>query len=243
MTPGGLTLCQLPRLSWWLPPLLPLSPLTPPLLSGCQGGVALSADVPRPAWRPLGSTASVSISHLYGFKRHRTDLYFTWEDHPPRVWAQGEGGLGLSTFPRPSCFCFQPITPHRTEGSLWLHWPTLSHKAWLGPGCRGPIHPHSSPHSSSGLYSVSSPMGYLRTRVHPPQFWSPTGVQAPHSGAAGCLVCGRTARPTLFTGPPHEAPPCMPCSRMASLQDWETMSCHLSCLSVASVSLTFSCLL
>lgn len=167
-----------------------------------------------------------------------------WKTPSAQGVGPGGGGLGLSTFPRPSCFRFQPITPHRTEGSLWLHWPTLSHNAGLGPGCRGAIHPTAAPTAALGCTQCPHPWGISE------QEFTTSPVLEPHrcpstaiSAAAGCLVCGRTASPALFTGPPHEAPTCTPCSQTSSLQDGETMNCHLSCSSVASISVTLSCLL
>lgn len=211
VTPGGLASCQLPHLSWRLPASLPLSPLTPPLLSG----VALSADVPRPAWRPQGSTASVSISHLYGFKCDRTNLYFTLEDTiRPGCGPSGRVGSASARSPGPAVSISSPS--HRTEQkeASGFTGPHSATKLGLDPGCGGPVHPHSS----SGLNSVSSAMGYLRTRVHtPPSSGAPQVSKPPISGATGCLVCGHTANPALFTGPPHEAPTCTPCSRTSSL--------------------------
>lgn len=146
--------------------------------------------------------------------------------HPPRVWAQGEGGLGLSTFPRPSCFRFQPLTPHRTEGSLWLHGPTLSLNAGLGPGGRGAIHPTAAPTAALGCTQRLHPWGISEREFTTPPVLEPHRCPSTAiSAAAGCLACGRTASPALFTGPPHEAPTC-PASRAGRQR------AHLSCSSV-----------
>lgn len=176
MTPGGLTLCQLPRLSWWLPPLLPLSPLTPPLLSGCQGGVALSADVPRPAWRPLGSTASVSISHLYGFKRHRTDLYFTWEDTiRPGCGPRGRVGSASAHSPGPAASVFSLSRRTEQKEASGFTGPRSVTKLGLDPGAGVRSTPTAAPTAALGCTQCLHPWGISEQEFTPP-------VLEPHRG-------------------------------------------------------------
>lgn len=130
-----------------------------------------------------------------------------WKTPSAQGVGPGEGGLGPSTFPRPSGFRLQPLTPHRAEGSLWLHWPKLSRNAALGPGGPGAIHPTAAPTAALGCTQCLHPWGISEQEFTPPSSGAPQVSKPPTSGAAGCLVCGRTASPTLFTGPPHEAHP------------------------------------
>lgn len=181
MTPGGLTVCQLPHLSGWLPPSLPLSPLTPPLLSGHQGGVALSADVPRPAWRPLGSTASVSISHSYGFKLHCTELYFTSEDAiRPGCGPRGRVGSASARSPGPAASVSSPSRRTEQKEASGFTGPRSATTLGLDLGAGVRSTPQQPPQQLWAVLSVFTHGVSQNKSSQPPSSGAPQVSKHPH---------------------------------------------------------------
>lgn len=138
-----------------------------------------------------GLHASVSISHLYGFKRHRTDLCFTVEDTTrPGCGPRGRVGSASARSPGPAASVSSPS--RRTEQKEASGFTGPRSASTLGLDLEAGVRstPQQPPQQLWAVLSVFTHGVSQNKSSQPPQFWSPTGVQAPflRPQAAWCVA-------------------------------------------------------